>query len=58
MSPILPHRTRGRKPRESPRESRRPALIGDIDGLPAAAISVGSRDALRDQVRALLPLLA
>jgi hypothetical protein len=67
---------------------RRPALIGDIDGLPAAAISVAdgrvvadpfrrtaplaarlrlhrsgwraqrSRDALRDQVRALIPLLA
>jgi hypothetical protein len=66
----------------------RPALIGDIDGLPAAAISVAdgrvvadphrrtaalaarlrlhragwrphrSPDALREQVRALIPLLA
>ncbi len=66
---------------------RRPALIGDVDGLPAAAISVTdgrvvadphrrtgalaarlrlhrsgwrahrSPDALRDQVRALIPLL-
>jgi hypothetical protein len=66
----------------------RPALIGDIDGLPAAAISVAdgrvvadphrrtaalaaglrlhrsgwrphrSPDALRDQIRALIPLLA
>src|SRR3954471_15329300 len=66
---------------------RRPALLGDIDGIPAAAISLGdgrvvadpfrpaaglaarlrlhrsgwrahgARDALRDQVRALLPRL-